>query len=144
MLSVRLLNSTKSGEWYSPRFRWERKIQVSANCRSASIHAVEPRKDYFDEAFDDHVGEQETSVMMHYHPELVDLSTAGTGESRPFNIDGLNAKTGWVPRDWSKVTTDTGVGNPLKSTAEKGARYATAVTDKIAAMINELVTKELY
>lgn len=106
--------------------------------------AVESRKGYFDEDFDDHAGEQETSVMMHYRPELVDLASAGSGESHPFNIKSLNEKVGWVPRNWSYASTDTGVGNPEKSTAEKGKKYADIVTTKIAKLFEELVTKSLY
>jgi creatinine amidohydrolase len=106
--------------------------------------AVEPREGYFEEKFDDHAGEQETSVMLHYHPELIDLSTAGNGTSRPFNIESLNKKVGWAPRDWAKASIDTGVGNPKRSTAEKGARYISVVTDKIALLLKELVEKKLY
>ncbi|MCI1647330.1 MAG: creatininase family protein [Bacteroides sp.] len=112
-----------------------------ANC---DWFAVEPRKDYFEEELDDHAGEQETSVMLHYHPELIDLSMAGGGESHPFNLSSLNKKVGWVPRDWSKSSVDTGVGNPRKSTAEKGDRYISVVTDKIALLLYELVCKDLY
>lgn len=106
--------------------------------------AIEPRKDYFDETFDDHAGEQETSMMLHYRPGLVDLSTAGDGKSTPFNIESFNNKVGWVPRDWSRSTTDTGVGYPKKATAGKGKKYAAVVTDKIALMFAELVKKNLY
>jgi creatinine amidohydrolase len=106
--------------------------------------AVEPRKGYFEEEFDDHAGEQETSVMMHYRPELVNLEIAGNGDSKAFAIESLNKKTGWVPRDWSKASFDTGVGTPKKSTAIKGAKYADVVTDKIAVLFNELVNKNLY
>ena len=105
--------------------------------------AVEPQTGYFDNK-DDHAGEMETSVMMHYHPELVDLSMAGTGESKSFAIDSLNNKTGWIPRNWAKVSIDTGVGDPRKSSAEKGEKFANVVTDKIALLFKELVTQNIY
>lgn len=38
----------------------------------------------------DHADELETSVMMHYHPELVSLSEAGRGDSRGFGIKALS------------------------------------------------------
>ena len=104
---------------------------------------VEPQKNYF-ENFDDHAGEMETSVMMHYHPELVRMERAGTGASTPFNIEGLNAKVGWVPRQWNKISQDTGVGDPRKATAEKGKRYAEAITDKIAKLMNDLVKQSIF
>jgi creatinine amidohydrolase len=105
--------------------------------------AIEPQKDYF-ENFDDHAGEMETSVMMHYHPELVHLERAGDGAFTPFNIEGLNSKVGWTPRRWNKTTRDTGVGDPRKASAGKGKRYVDAVTDKIAQLMNDLVTKSVY
>ncbi|MDR3218544.1 MAG: creatininase family protein [Dysgonamonadaceae bacterium] len=105
--------------------------------------AVEPQKNHF-EIFDDHAGEMETSVMMHYHPELVQLDKAGDGASTPFNLEGLNNKVGWVPRHWGKTTKDTGVGDPRKSTAEKGRLFAEIVTDKIAKLFEELATKSIY
>lgn len=64
--------------------------------------------------------------MMHYHPELVDIERAGDGRSEPFAVESLNDRTAWVPRDWNRVSEDTGIGNPLKSSPEKGARYAEA------------------
>lgn len=105
--------------------------------------AVEPQDKYFENK-DDHAGEMETSVMMHYHPEVVNLETAGDGASNPFNIESLNNKVGWIPRNWAKTTTDTGVGDPRKSTAEKGRIFADVVTDKIAKLFDELVNKTIY
>lgn len=107
-------------------------------------YEIIPQAGYFD-CKDDHAGEMETSVMLHYHPELVlPLSEAGDGIAVPFAIEGLNDRTGWTPRNWAKTTKDTGVGNPKASTANKGQRYAEAVTDKISALLTELATKELY
>ena len=101
-----------------------------------------PAREYFDEP-GDHADELETSVMMHYHPELVDLSEAGDGKSKKFASQMLNEKVAWVPRHWMKVTEDTGIGNPKKATAEKGKRYAEAVTAKYAQLFKEL-TEEIY
>lgn len=101
-----------------------------------------PSREYFDEP-GDHADELETSVMMHYHPELVDLSEAGDGKSKKFASQMLNEKVAWVPRHWMKVTEDTGIGNPKKATAEKGKRYAEAVTAKYAQLFKEL-TEEIY
>lgn len=113
---------------------------IIANC---DWFAVEPQGKYFDEN-DDHAGEMETSVMMHYHPNLVDLSTAGSGESRAYAIDSLNNKVAWIPRNWAKVSIDTGVGDPRQSSAEKGEKFANVVTDKIALFFYEIVTKSIY
>jgi creatinine amidohydrolase len=94
--------------------------------------------DYF-EHVGDHAGELETSVMMHYEPDLVrPLSEAGPGTDRRFKIDALRDKSVWAPRQWTQVTEDTGVGDPYKSTASKGASFALAVTDKLAKFLIDL------
>ena len=84
----------------------------------------------------DHADELETSVMMHFHPEWVlPLEEAGKGEGKSFSIDALKNKQAWIPRHWTSVTTDTGIGNPGASTAEKGKRYAEKVTDTLAEFL---------
>lgn len=104
---------------------------------------VEPQSGYFENK-DDHAGEMETSVMMHYYPGLVDLLQAGKGDGKPFNVDSLNNKIAWIPRNWGKVSSDTGIGNPEKSSAEKGKIFAEVVTDKIALLFNDLVNGKIY
>lgn len=100
-------------------------------------------KDYFDED-GDHANEMETSIIMHYFPHLVrPLDEAGEGTSKSFKIKSLNEKTAWTPRRWDKVSEDTGIGNPKKSTPEKGARFLNDVTDKIAGYFTELAECDL-
>lgn len=96
-----------------------------------------PAKDFFDEP-GDHADELETSAMMHYHPELVNLEEAGPGSANPFALKSLREKAAWMPRHWTRVTADTGIGNPHLSTAEKGRRYAEAVAAKYAFLLKEL------
>jgi len=110
---------------------------------SCDVFTVEPQAEYFENK-DDHAGEMETSVIMHYYPELVDLTTAGKGSSRPFSAQSLNEKTGWIPRDWSKVSEDTGIGNPEKASAEKGKRYAEAISNKVADLFKDLAGRNIY
>ncbi|HEX5436811.1 MAG TPA: creatininase family protein [Gemmatimonadaceae bacterium] len=87
----------------------------------------------------DHAGELETSVMMHVAPELVlPLSDAGTGAARAFRISALREGWAWAPREWTRVTRDTGVGNPAHASADKGRRYAEAVTRQIGDFLVEL------
>jgi len=105
--------------------------------------AIVHQPDFFEEK-DDHAGEMETSLMMYYHPELVALSEAGDGAAKPFAIASLNDKTAWVPRYWTKVSIDTGIGNPKKATAEKGERYAKAIIEKLGKLFVELGSKEIY
>ena len=104
-------------------------------------YTILPRKDYFEADIDDHAGEQETSVVMYLRPELVKMEYVGTGASKPFAIDGLNRKVAWHPRDWSRVSADTGIGNPAKATAEKGKRYVEDAVALYAEMLREIVEK---
>ncbi len=96
----------------------------------------------------DHAGELETSVMMHLAAELVrPLSEAGPGHARRFKVKGLREGWAWAPREWTRVTDDTGVGNPAQATAEKGARFFEAVTQQIGGFLVELAsadTEDLY
>lgn len=99
--------------------------------------------DYFD-APGDHADELETSVMMHYHPELVRLEEAGDGHSRGFADDTLASGTVWVPRNWLRVSDDMGIGDPRLATAEKGARFAAAVASHYDDAIKALCADDLY
>lgn len=105
-----------------------------------------PRTGFFEEKEDDHAGELETSVMLHYYPETVDMSLAGSGEFRKFSVEGLNTKVAWLPRDWAQVSKDTGVGDPRKASAEKGRRYMEAVIPKIVDFVSDFIAAgdELY
>ena len=111
---------------------------------AADWFSIVPPKDYFEAVVDDHAGESETSVMMHYHPELVNLDEAGDGESKPFAIPSLNEKVGWAPRHWDKATVDSGVGNPKKASAEKGERYMKPVVEKLSKLFTEVGQGSLY
>ncbi len=102
-----------------------------------------PAKEYF-EIPDDHADELETSVMMHYHPELVNIAEAGNGKAGGFKPASLRDGVAWLPRDWSKVSRDTGIGDPRRATAEKGARFAAAVAERFAELIRDLTNGDLY
>ncbi len=103
--------------------------------------------EYFEEN-GDHAGEMETSVIMHYFPHLVlPLNEAGDGNAKSSKLKGVLNKTAWIPRQWNKVTDDTGVGNPKKATAEKGKKYLEDLTAKIGDFFVEMAEcdlKELY
>jgi creatinine amidohydrolase len=95
-------------------------------------------KDYFDEP-GDHAGEMETSMMMALHPDLLrPLSEAGAGKANRFRIPGLRDGWAWAPRKWSRVTSDTGTGNPKASTAEKGEKFLSAVAERIGGFLVDL------
>jgi creatinine amidohydrolase len=97
--------------------------------------------------FDDlgeHAGEVETSLMMYLYPELVlPLENAGDGHAKIFRIEALNQGWAWAERKWSKVTVDTGIGNPAKATAEKGEIFFGFLTEKIAGFLVEVAEADL-
>jgi creatinine amidohydrolase len=94
--------------------------------------------EYFDEP-GDHAGELETSVMLHLSPDTVrPLAEAGDGAERKPTMTGFRERWAWTQRPWTSVSADTGIGNPKAATAEKGARYVNAVTDRIAQFLLEL------
>jgi len=98
---------------------------------------------YFDEP-GDHAGELETSVMMSIAPEIVlPLSEAGKGHARKFKVSGFRDGWAWAPRQWTKVSDDTGTGNPARATAEKGVRYLDAVGNRIGGLLIELAAADL-
>lgn len=106
-------------------------------------YQVVPPAAFFDEP-GDHAGELETSLMLHLTPEWVlPLDEAGNGAARRFRLSGLRDGWVWAPRQWTRVTDDTGVGNPAAATAEKGQRYLEAVAEKIGGFLIELAAADL-
>jgi creatinine amidohydrolase len=100
-------------------------------------------KSYFDIP-GDHADEMETSLMLHVAPELVrPLSEAGDGKERTLRINAFREGWAWTPRDWIKVTEDTGTGDPRLATREKGALYFDAVVTKIADFLVELAAADV-
>ena len=102
---------------------------------------VDP-KPYFD-APGDHAGELETSVMQHIAPELLlPLSAAGDGSQKRPSIAGLREGWVWAPRPWARVSADTGSGNPVAASSEKGARFLNAVAARIGSFLTELAATD--
>ncbi|MGC9344005.1 MAG: creatininase family protein, partial [Bacteroidales bacterium] len=101
------------------------------------FQSVEKSKFFENEG--DHADEMETSLMMHLHADLVlPLNEAGSGKAKSFKVKALNEKWAWTERKWTKVSEDTGIGDPSRSSAEKGEKYFNAVCDKIGDLIYEL------
>lgn len=87
----------------------------------------------------DHADETETSLMLYLYPELVrPLDEAGNGQSKLFKVNALNQSWAWAEREWTKITNDTGVGNPSKSTAEKGERFFNDLCQVISQFLTDL------
>ncbi len=91
----------------------------------------------------DHAGELETSVMQYLYPELVlPLSEAGKGASRGFRPAGLSSRAVWAPREWTKVSSDTGVGNPAASSPLKAERFFTDAAKTLATYIADIAATD--
>ena len=101
---------------------------------SCDWYALVSESEYFEEQ-GEHAHELETSVMLYYHPELVDMQKAGEGTSRSPKLKSLSEGSIWIPRNWSEISDDTGIGNPLKSSPEKGQAFAKAVVSCLAEII---------
>ena len=97
-----------------------------------------PAADHFDEP-GDHAGALETAAVMHLRPDLVrPLSEAGDGAARRWRVAALDEGWAWAPRDWRKVTADTGVGDPREATPETGAAFVDACAARIADFFVDL------
>lgn len=90
----------------------------------------------------EHAHELETSVMMHYHPELVDLSLAGSGNSNAPILKSLSGGLIWMPRNWSEISDDTGIGNPKESSPEKGKMFSEKVVETLKGIIIDICSYE--
>ena len=102
-----------------------------------------PKENYF-EHNGDHADEMETSLLLYLKPELVlPLTEAGNGNAKKIKIQGMQEGWAWTERKWSKVTEDTGIGNPAKASKEKGKKYFNDVVDKVAQLIIEIANAEV-
>jgi creatinine amidohydrolase len=108
---------------------------------TATLFKIVDRNQFFS-APGDHADEMETSMMLHIAPQLVrPLEEAGSGAAKQFRIQALR-QWAWAQREWSKVTADTGVGNPAAATAEKGAAFLRAVTENLGQFLVELAAAD--
>ena len=102
-----------------------------------------PKEKYF-EHNGDHADEMETSLLLYLAPDLVlPLNEAGTGYAKKIKIKGMQEGWAWTERKWSKVTADTGIGNPTKATKEKGEKYFNDVVDKVAKLIIDISNADI-
>ena len=98
---------------------------------------------YFKE-MGDHADEMETSLMLYLRPDLV-LSKEkwGSGKERKFKIKEFTEGWVWAERQWSKVSADTGIGNPEFATKEKGERFFKDICAKMDELFGSLCDADL-
>ncbi|WP_425237977.1 creatininase family protein [Ulvibacterium sp.] len=101
------------------------------------------KSDYFQES-GDHADEMETSLMLYLKPELVlPKEKWGSGASKKYKIKAFSEGWVWAERKWSQISEDTGVGNPIYSTSEKGERFYKDVTEKMGNFLFELCKADI-
>jgi len=96
------------------------------------------KKMFFDNE-GDHADEMETSLMLYFEPQFVlPKEKWGKGTEKKNIIKGFSEGWAWAERKWSKISADTGVGNPEQATSEKGEKYFRAVTQKMAGLLYDI------
>lgn len=121
----------------------ELQIQTSVFLSTVSWFRIPGTQGMFDEP-GDHAGEAETSLMLHLRPDLVrPLEDAGPGDARSWKLAAMRQGWAWAPRQWSRVTDDTGVGDPSAATEAKGAEHFHQLCQRVADYLCELAEAEL-
>lgn len=110
---------------------------------TANWYQALDRNEFFDNP-GDHADEMETSLMLFLRPELVlPKEKWGKGKEKKNRIQAFSEDWLWTERKWSKITEDTGVGDPELATGEKGERYYKALTGKIGKVMYDLSKADL-
>lgn len=88
----------------------------------------------------EHADETETSLAMALVPDWVNLELADDGATRKSSIEAINK--GWlsITRPWHIATSNTGVGDPSKSTAAKGEKLLEALAQRLGKTLYEVAT----
>lgn len=111
-------------------------------CTSNWFRAMD-RSKYFENS-GDHAEEMETSLLLYLKPELVlPKEKWGEGKEKKNKIKSFQEGWLWTERKWSKVTEDTGIGDPRLATKEKGEKFFKDVTEKIGDVIYDLCKADI-
>jgi|SRR5690606_21785116 len=96
------------------------------------------KKDYFENP-GDHADEMETSLIMYLAPQLVlPREQWGSGAEKKNRIKAFSEGWAWTERPWSKISQDTGVGDPRLATPEKGQGFFEAVCQKMGQLMIDI------
>jgi creatinine amidohydrolase len=71
------------------------------------------------------------------------LETAGDGATLNFNLKGYKEGWAWSQRPWTKITKDTGSGDPAKASPEKGKLFLEKTIENIGDFLHELSTRTI-
>jgi creatinine amidohydrolase len=99
--------------------------------------------EYFD-ALGDHADEMQTSLILHLSPELVlPKSEWGNGTEKKNRLTQFSEDWAWAERPWSKVSEDTGIGDPKAATKDKGERFFKDVCYRMSKLFIDLCTTKI-
>lgn len=113
---------------------------------SCDWYSILTNGEVMDERKGFHAGDMETSVMMYYHPNLVDLSTAKETTNKNNNGRLFQEGLPWLPteRTSSSTASEESLSNPLNATEEKGHEYAESVILKLVSLFVLLMRRDSY
>ncbi|KKW69046.1 creatininase [Lampropedia cohaerens] len=102
----------------------------------------------WEQRFGVHAGEEETAILLHLHPELVDMQQAAhfrsNSETRarayPVAGNGRSAKLGWMMEDYNACGA---AGNAAAATPEKGQALVDNAARQLLALLQEISTLPL-
>jgi creatinine amidohydrolase len=121
-----------------------RELQPISNVLLCQINWWQTVKaDPFFDTPGDHAGELESSMLYYLAPDItLPVEKAGPGYAKPTKVKGFRDGTAWMQRQWSKVTADTGVGDPKNATAAKGEKYFAAATKHLGEFFYDLAVMD--
>lgn len=121
-----------------------RELQPETAIMLAIVHWWQAADQSVFDAPGDHAGELETAAMLHVAPHLVvaDRTTWGPGRANPSIFEGVQRGWAWMPRRWTQLTADTGVGDPQAATEDKGARFVAQAVQHIAGFCEQLASAD--
>ena len=100
------------------------------------------------ENMEDHAGEMETSFGLAFFPDLVAQNPDGTlaaddGATADSKLEALNE--GWVSitRPWHLLTKNSGSGNPLAASAEKGQKMMDVLVKRLGKFLVDLSNEKI-
>lgn len=95
---------------------------------------------------EDHAGEVETSLIMHFLPHLVAHKPDGTlnsdaGSVRKLRFEALEKKWVSITRPWHLLTTNSGSGDPRAATPEKGRQAIERLCQRLVPFLVQLANE---
>ena len=91
----------------------------------------------------EHGDEFETSVGLALFPHLVRMGEADEGAVNTPKVESLKHPWARFTRPWHVLTRNSGFGNPLKASREKGEKILEAAVERIASLLKELSDAEM-